>query len=72
MNHAYWKGCTLEELLTIEEVAKMTRLPIATLLWYRATGKGGPKSGKIGGRRVMYRRSDVERWVASAFEGGAA
>ncbi len=54
----------------MEEVADMTRLPIATLRWYRATGKGGPKSGKIGNRRVMYRRADVEQWIASAFEDG--
>ena len=61
----------MEELLTMAEVAKMTRLPIATLRWYRVTGKGGPKSGKVGGRRVMYRLSDVEQWIASAFEDGA-
>jgi predicted DNA-binding transcriptional regulator AlpA len=67
-----WKGNATLELLTMEEVAKMTRLPIATLRWYRATGKGGPKSGKVGGRRVMYLRSDVERWIQSAFEEGAA
>jgi predicted DNA-binding transcriptional regulator AlpA len=62
---------TVEQLLTMAEVAKMTRLPIATLRWYRATGKGGPKSGKVGGRRVMYRLSDVVQWIASAFEDGA-
>jgi predicted DNA-binding transcriptional regulator AlpA len=67
-----WKGNATLELLTMEEVAKMTRLPIATLRWYRATGKGGPKSGKVGGRRVMYLRSDVKRWIQSAFEDGAA
>ena len=59
----------MDELLTIDEVAKITRLPIATLRWYRATGKGGPKSARLG-RRVLYRRSDVEQWIASAFEGG--
>lgn len=62
----------VEELLTMPEVAELTRLPIATLRWYRATGQGGPKSGKVGGRRVMYRRADVEAWIQSAFEGGAA
>lgn len=55
------------ELMTIEEVAKMTRLPVATLRWYRATGSGGPKSAKLG-RRVMYRRAEVESWIAAAFE----
>jgi predicted DNA-binding transcriptional regulator AlpA len=62
----------VEELLTMPEVAELTRLPIATLRWYRATGQGGPKSGKVGGRRVMYRRADVEAWIQSAFESGVA
>ncbi len=62
----------MDDLLTIEEVAKITRLPVATLRWYRSTGRGGPKSGKLGGRRVVYRRSDVEAWIAAAFEGGVA
>jgi len=60
----------MEELLTIEQVAAMTPVGIDTLRWYRATGKGGPKSGKLG-RRVVYRRADVEAWIASAFEGAA-
>jgi excisionase family DNA binding protein len=55
------------DLLTIEEVAELTRLPVATLRWYRAMGKGGPKSGKLG-RRVVYRRADVEAWIAAAFD----
>lgn len=55
----------MTELLTIEEVAGATRLPINTLYHYRATGQG-PKSAKIG-RRVMYRRVDVETWIADAF-----
>jgi predicted DNA-binding transcriptional regulator AlpA len=49
----------------------MTRIPIATLRYYRATGQGGPKSARLG-RRVVYRRSDVEAWIDKAFEGGAA
>jgi predicted DNA-binding transcriptional regulator AlpA len=63
----------LKELLTVEDVAEMTNglVPVATLRYYRATGEGGPRSGKLG-RRVVYRRADVEAWVAAAFEGGAA
>jgi predicted DNA-binding transcriptional regulator AlpA len=30
-------------------------------------GEGGPKSGKLG-RRVVYRRADVEAWIAAAFD----
>ena len=55
-----------DDLMTIDEVAELTRKPVATLRWYRATGQG-PKSGKLG-RRVFYRREDVEAWIRSAFE----
>lgn len=56
----------MQELLTIEEVSEVTRLPINTLYHYRATGQG-PKSAKLG-RRVVYRRSDLEAWIAKAFQ----
>ncbi len=56
----------MTELLTIEEVSEATRLPINTLYHYRATGQG-PKSAKLG-RRVMYRRVDVETWITQAFD----
>jgi predicted DNA-binding transcriptional regulator AlpA len=58
------------DLLYTEEVAALVRKPVATMRWFRATGQG-PKCGKLG-RRVVYRRADVEAWIASAFEGGAA
>jgi predicted DNA-binding transcriptional regulator AlpA len=34
--------------------------------YLRSIGQG-PKSGKLG-RRLVYRRSDVEAWIASAFD----
>ncbi|MDO3245846.1 helix-turn-helix domain-containing protein [Mycobacteroides abscessus subsp. abscessus] len=40
----------------------ITGLPPATLRYYRHMGTG-PASFKLG-RRVVYRRSEVERWVA--------
>jgi predicted DNA-binding transcriptional regulator AlpA len=43
----------------------MTRLSVGTLRWWRAVGKGGPESFKLG-RRVMYRRADVEKWLEEA------
>jgi predicted DNA-binding transcriptional regulator AlpA len=57
------------EILYTEEVAALTRVPVATLRWLKAMEKG-PKCGKLG-RRVVYRRADVEQWIASAFQGGA-
>lgn len=56
----------MQELLTIEEVSELTRIPVNTLYHYRATGQG-PKSARLG-RRVVYRHSDVEDWIAKAFE----
>jgi excisionase family DNA binding protein len=53
------------ELLTVAEVAEMTRLSVGTLRWWRSVGAGGPPSIKLG-RRVMYRRADVEKWMDDA------
>jgi predicted DNA-binding transcriptional regulator AlpA len=58
------------DILYTEEVAALTRKSVATIRWLKATGRG-PKCGKLG-RRVVYRRSDVEAWIAAAFAGGAA
>jgi predicted DNA-binding transcriptional regulator AlpA len=50
------------ELLTVAEVAEWTRLSAGTLRYWRALGERGPASFKLG-RRVMYRRADVEKWL---------
>ncbi len=50
------------ELLTVADVAAITRLSAGTLRYWRHTGSGGPPSVKLG-RRVMYRRGDVEKWL---------
>jgi predicted DNA-binding transcriptional regulator AlpA len=57
------------DILFTEEVAALARKTPATIRWLKATGQG-PKCGKLG-RRVIYRRADVEAWIASAFEDGA-
>ena len=49
------------ELLTITEVAELLRTPVATLRYWRHL-RIGPPSFRIG-RRVMYRRTDVEEWI---------
>ncbi len=51
-----------DEIIGTAEVSGMTRLPDGTLRYYRHTGIG-PSSFKLG-RRVVYRRSEVERWIA--------
>lgn len=53
------------ELLTIDEVSAMTRVSPGTLRYCRHTGSGGPRSFKIG-RRVLYRRRDIDNWLRDA------
>ena len=53
------------EFFTVAEVAAMTRLSIGTLRYWRHIGSGGPPSVKLG-RRVLYRRADVETWLKEA------
>ncbi len=71
MNHANLGENTVVEvaekpdILFTPEVAAMVRKTEATMQWLRATGKG-PRYGKLG-RRVVYRRADVEQWIADAF-----
>ena len=52
----------MSNLLTTPEVASLTRLPEATLRFYRSTKRGGPPSFRLG-RRVVYRLEDVENWI---------
>jgi hypothetical protein len=53
------------DILTLAEVAEMTRTNPATLRYWRSMGDCGPKSFKLG-RRVLYHRADVEQWIAEA------
>ena len=51
---------TTDRLLTIDEVAELTRRPVETLRYWRARGEG-PISFRLG-RRVVYRESAVTDW----------
>lgn len=53
------------ELLTLQQVAERYNIEENTLRYWRAQGTG-PKSARLG-RRVMYRRADVERWIDERF-----
>jgi excisionase family DNA binding protein len=61
---------TQPEYLTTEEVATLMRTSPETVRYWRHVGKG-PKSFKPGGRRVLYAREDVEKFIAAARSGGA-
>jgi predicted DNA-binding transcriptional regulator AlpA len=62
-------GPSLADILLIEEVAELTRLPLATLRFYRHRGDG-PKSFKLG-NRVAYKRADVEAWIEAQYNQAA-
>jgi excisionase family DNA binding protein len=51
----------VSDLMTLLEVAAYLRVPVATLRYWRHLGRG-PAGFRLG-RRVMYRREDVERWI---------
>lgn len=50
------------EIVGINVVSGMTGATPGTLRYWRSVGDG-PPSFKIG-RRVVYRRAEVERWIA--------
>lgn len=52
------------ELLTDAEVSVLLHNKPATLRHWRAR-KQGPPFIRINGRRVLYRRTDVDAWIAS-------
>ena len=60
-------------LLTTAEAAEMLNTPPATLRWWRHCGTG-PRSFRLGSRKVMYRAEDVRRFIDVRYEaaGGPA
>jgi predicted DNA-binding transcriptional regulator AlpA len=57
----------MSELLTTADVARLTRSPLSTVRYWRHCGHG-PKSFRLG-RRVVYRREDVEQWISRCESG---
>ncbi len=55
-----------DDYLTVEEVAEEFRTTPATIHRWRYVGTG-PPAARIG-RRVLYRRADVDAWASSHFE----
>ena len=50
------------ELMLASQVSKLTGVPVGTLRYWRHANVG-PASFTLG-RRVVYRRVEVERWIA--------
>ncbi|WP_245008688.1 helix-turn-helix transcriptional regulator [Mycolicibacterium farcinogenes] len=53
---------TDSEFIDTGTVSRITGLPAGTLRYFRSTNQG-PASFALG-RRVVYRRSEVDRWIA--------
>jgi len=56
----------MSELLTLREAAAFLNVPEATLHYWVHRGTA-PKSAKIG-RRRMFRRADLDAWIADCFD----
>ena len=59
-----------DELLSIDEVSQMLRVPVGTLRYWRHLG-AGPHSFKVG-RWVRYRRGDVRAWLNAKHRGAGS
>jgi len=57
------------ENLTIDAVSQLTNVSVATLRYWRHRNEG-PRSFRLG-RRVMYRRTDVNAWLEAQYEASA-
>ena len=55
------RDASVTALLTLTEAAAVLRTPVATLRYWRHLGIG-PAGFRLG-RRVLYRRDDLDRWV---------
>jgi len=66
----------MREYLSTKEVSEMTGISEGTLRFWRHKGDRGPASFALGGKRIVYRRSEVERWIAeqeaASIRGGVA
>jgi len=68
------EGGLVDGIIDTDTVSKMTGIPTPTLRYWR-TRNEGPQSFTLG-RRIVYRQSEIERWIAeqekATKRGGAA
>lgn len=60
---------SVDQLLTTNEAAEVLHTPAATLRWWRHQGTG-PRSFRLGARRVMYKKADLLSWLQSQYDAG--
>lgn len=56
----------MDEMLNTTQVSERTGVPVATLRYWRHIGTG-PKSFKLGPRRIVYKAEDIQTWLAKAY-----
>jgi predicted DNA-binding transcriptional regulator AlpA len=54
------------EIWFTTQVAEYLKTPATTIRWWRHVGQG-PKSFKLGTRKVAYLRRDVEAWLEEQY-----
>jgi len=52
----------MRTVLTLEEIAERTRVPVATLRFWRSVGDEGPRTFRLG-RKVVAFEDEVSAWV---------
>jgi predicted DNA-binding transcriptional regulator AlpA len=50
-----------KDLLLLEEISHVSRVPLETLRWFRKNNRG-PRTFRLGGRVVAF-RADVDAWI---------
>lgn len=64
-----------EEYLSTKQVAEIIGVPESTIRYWRHRNQG-PAGFRMGGKRISYRRSEVEKWLtaqeAATTRGGVA
>lgn len=56
----------LEQLMDVQQLAEMFRIAPSTFSTWRKRGQG-PRGFKLG-RRLVYKRSDVETWLRDHYD----
>ena len=60
-----------EQILTTAQAATLLGVPEATMRYWRFVGSG-PRSFKLGARKVAYKKSDVTAWLEKQYMGEEA
>ncbi len=59
------------KIIYLAEISEKTRIPVATLRYYRATGGKGLKTWKLGNKIVAF-ENDVDAFIQAAYEAARA